>query len=574
VTPKGLVICLDGRNGRKIWSFQADAPIVCSPSVFDLRRKGTPETAFTDLSGSVYLLDKFGKLIWKTPEGAPFCGVPAMGVIDGQPVILISDRMGVLRSFSGTDGALLWKLIPAKGPISTSPMIFRDEKDPANPWKALIGTDLGGMILLNPKNGSIIWNRNIGEAEAIGDFALGDVNGDGRLECVFSTSASRVIAMTAVGGKEIWSRKLKIPFKLNPTIADLRRIRNDIISGEPVLADIDGDGQLDVILDIRGLNNYIYALRGNDGKVLWSYGNRNLLINPALNEAAIIGGQPDANPAMLSSSSVPIFSQPTPVVADFYGNGQADLIINDRDEVGLISLPLSVPVARGTWAKFVGNACNNSINFSLPCMGTAPPPQLTLTLDPAQIFKGEKAKLCWKSTATGEVEIDQGIGSVNSEDCRELSVAQTTTWNALAHGCNGEAKREITLVVSTRPPQPPPQLPEQVAPPELADVFFEYDWYRLTAEARSILDRNLLLLKASPGMRFALEASCDERGSVIYNQYLAEARAEVVREYLFDHGIDGSRIEVRLVGISTKWDATPSDQGWAKNRRVHFVILP
>ena len=46
----------------------------------------------------------------------------------------------------------------------------------------------------------------------------------------------------------------------------------------------DGDGKLDVIIEIRGLNNYIYSLRGSDGQVLWRYGNKNLLLNPALNE--------------------------------------------------------------------------------------------------------------------------------------------------------------------------------------------------------------------------------------------------------------------------------------------------
>jgi hypothetical protein len=175
-------------------------------------------------------------------------------------------------------------------------------------------------------------------------------------------------------GKEVWSRKLKIPFKLNPTVGDLKRLRTDVLSGEPLLADVDGDGQLDVIINIRGSNNYIYALRGRDGHVLWSYGNKNLLVNPAASDSAVAGGQADANPSILSSVSMPIVSQPTPVIADFDGDGKAELIINDRDEVGLINLPLSVPVLVGTWDKYAGNPCNNIPHFSLPCTGTAPKP--------------------------------------------------------------------------------------------------------------------------------------------------------------------------------------------------------
>jgi peptidoglycan-associated lipoprotein len=574
VTPKGLVICLDGRSGRKIWSYQAEAPIVNSPSVFDLKRSGAPEIVVTDLKGTIYLLDRTGKLLWKTAEGAPFIGAPAMGVIDAQPFVLISDRMGVLRNYDGSNGKLLWKITPARGPISTAPIVFKDAKDPANPWKALIGTDLGALILINPKNGTIIWSRTIGEGEVIGDFALGDVNGDGRLECVFSTSGSRVVAVSVADGKDVWSRKLKIPFKLNPTLGDLKRMRMDVLSGEPILADVDGDGQLDVVIEIRGLNNYIYGLRGRDGHVLWSYGNRNLLVNPAVNDSAVVGAQIDANPSTLFSASVPIFSQPTPVLADFDGDGKAELIINDRDEVGLISLPLVVPVAPGTWAKYAGNLCNNNLNFSLPCLGTAPRPELTLTIEPTQIYKGESARLCWKSTSTGEVEIDQGIGSMGPQDCVQVSPSQDTTWRALAHGCNGEARHEITLVVRSRPAAPPPKPAQPAELPTFKDVFFEYDWYRLTPDAKSILDQNITILKTSPGTRVALEATCDERGSAVYNQSLAAARAEAVREYLIENGIDASRIEVRPVGISTKSDSSPTDQGWASNRRVHFVTLP
>ena len=71
-----------------------------------------------------------------------------------------------------------------------------------------------------------------------------------------------------------------------------------------------------------------------------------------------------------------------------------------------------------------------------------------------------------------------------------------------------------------------------------------------------------------------MEATCDERGSTIYNQFLAIARAESAREYMIEHGIDPSRMESRPQGETIKWDSRLDDQGWALNRRVHFVILP
>ncbi len=577
VTPKGLVVCLDGRNGRRLWTFKADGAVISSPAAFDLKRDGTLEIAFADLRGNVYLLDGSGKLIWETAEGAPFCGAPSLGIVDGKAAVIISDRLGVLRCYGGADGKLIWRTAPAKGPISTSPVVFRDEKDAAHPWKALIGTDLGGLILVNPRDGTIIWSRTLGQAEAIGDFALGDVNGDGLLDCAFSTSASRVLAVSAEDGREIWSRKLKIPTKLNPTVADLRRIRSDVISGQPVLCDVDGDGLEDVIVDIRGPNNFLYVLRGLDGSVLWSWGNKKLLLNPASSEMIVVGGSASGIPSVSTSFSVPDTSQPTPVIADFTGDGKAEMIINDRDELGLISVPLSATAGKGRWAKFSGDPCNNIVKSSLPCVGTIPDLSLLLTIDPPKISAGQAARLCWKSTGARVVEIDPGPGVVGPEGCADVSPPQTTTWKARARGCKGGAARLATLAVEGRLPtgKPPADLgsPPPSGAVRLEDVVFEVSSYRLTPEARNRLDRNALQLKSAADTAVALEAGCDEGDSPVICEYMALARAEEVREFLIERGIDGARLELRKAGIRETWAPARSGPGWAANRRVHFTVL-
>jgi peptidoglycan-associated lipoprotein len=108
----------------------------------------------------------------------------------------------------------------------------------------------------------------------------------------------------------------------------------------------------------------------------------------------------------------------------------------------------------------------------------------------------------------------------------------------------------------------------------IKDVLFEYDYYRLTPEARKALDEDTQSLKAYPAARLALEGTCDERGSRIYNQYLGLARAEAVREYLVSSGIEPSRLQVKPEGETTKYDSRRTEPGYAQNRRVHFVILP
>lgn len=568
VTPQGNIICLDGRNGRKLWSFHADAPIVYSPTAFDLDRNGTPEIAASDVRGTLYVVSNTGKLLWSHKSEELFYGAPAMGLLGDTSAVIMSGRSGQLFCFNGSNGQLIWKFSSSTSPLSTSPILFKDHGDPAVPLKVLVGSEKGEAFMVNAMTGAPVWKRVLAQNEALSDFSLGDITGDGRLDLVCSTSGSQVLAASVADGKEVWSRKLKVPTKTYLPIGQRKKVQQTVVAGEPILADCDGDGILDTIVEIRGLNNYIYCLHGSDGRVLWKYGNKDLLKHPALNESTVLSTFQEVLPLSTFSQTVPVYSQPTPVLSDFRRIGKTDLIVNDRDEIGLISVPLAFSTPSGTWAKYVDNMCNNMVNFSESCLGPAVPPIVHLSVDPKEIFKGQSARLCWTSTASG-IEIDQGIGAVKPEDCVDVRPTQNTTWHAFSKTCGGEAKDEISLVLKTPPPTPPPILEAW----DLEDVFFEYDWYRLTPEAIKTLDENIRKLKEHPKARVSLEATCDERGSTVYNRFLAVSRDQSVRDYMIQHGIDPSRLEIRPLGETTKWDSRLNDPGWALNRRVHFVIL-
>jgi outer membrane protein assembly factor BamB/outer membrane protein OmpA-like peptidoglycan-associated protein len=596
VTPSGNVICLSGKTGRKLWSYKAEFPIMHSPSAFDLNRDGTPEIIFCDAGGNLYILNRAGLEIAKNKGPVAFYGSPAPGLIDERPVILVSDRGGSLRCFDGINGSSIWTYTAGPSPVSTSPILFKDARDPGTPWKVLIGTEAGEAHMVNASTGSRIWSRNLSAGEILGDFSLGDVNRDGLLEFVCSTSGSRIYAGAVADGRELWNRKFRIPVRLFSASERKKRARPDALTGQPVLADVHGNGGLDVIVEIRGLNNYIYALDGKSGRVIWNYGSKNLYMNPALSSSSVLATAQETDPVSAFFDTVPVFSQPTPVLADFGRQGKADLIINDRDEVGLISIPLNAGIAAGTWPKYASSPCNNIVNFSVPCVGTARAPLVTLSVEPGEITEGDSARLCWKCSVANSIEIDQGIGSVSPEDCLTVKPGGNTTWRAIARGCGGNARAEVSLAVKGRtigvipaggqeaaapkPILPAPTPAEKVDTArralvfDLADVFFEYDWYRLTAAARSVLDENIRKLKAHPEAAVALEATCDERGSFVYNEFLAAARVESVRAYLLSRGIADARMEARPYGKTARWDSRHEESGWSLNRRVHFVILP
>jgi len=104
------------------------------------------------------------------------------------------------------------------------------------------------------------------------------------------------------------------------------------------------------------------------------------------------------------------------------------------------------------------------------------------------------------------------------------------------------------------------------------DVHFEFDSIRLNAEARRILRQTALRLQAHPRVTVTIEGHCDSRGTNEYNLALGDRRAQSVKQFLIDLGIDPSRLHTVSYGEERPLDPAENERAWAKNRRAHFVI--
>jgi peptidoglycan-associated lipoprotein len=69
-----------------------------------------------------------------------------------------------------------------------------------------------------------------------------------------------------------------------------------------------------------------------------------------------------------------------------------------------------------------------------------------------------------------------------------------------------------------------------------------------------------------------VDGHCDERGSNEYNLSLGEQRAQSVRTYLINLGVDAARIQTRSFGKEKPLDTGHNEAAWAKNRRGEYVI--
>lgn len=98
-------------------------------------------------------------------------------------------------------------------------------------------------------------------------------------------------------------------------------------------------------------------------------------------------------------------------------------------------------------------------------------------------------------------------------------------------------------------------------------IFFGYDSYNLSGEARAVLERQAQWLSQYPNLSIIIEGHADERGTREYNLALGERRANAVQSYLAALGVDSSRLSVVSYGKERPvvFDNDPS--AWAQNRR-------
>jgi peptidoglycan-associated lipoprotein len=115
--------------------------------------------------------------------------------------------------------------------------------------------------------------------------------------------------------------------------------------------------------------------------------------------------------------------------------------------------------------------------------------------------------------------------------------------------------------------------PATAASSPLKDVFFEYDRYDLTSDARTTLRANADWLKSNSSARVEIEGHCDERGTNEYNLALGAKRAQAAREFLSTLGIPTDRLSTISYGEEIPVCREQSESCWKQNRRARFVIV-
>ena len=166
---------------------------------------------------------------------------------------------------------------------------------------------------------------------------------------------------------------------------------------------------------------------------------------------------------------------------------------------------------------------------------------------------------------------------------------RTSAWTP-ALAAAAAACKECTPDLCPKPPPPPPPPPKPPAkeppkpvvkaPPEKllpqkinfsADALFDFDKAELRPDGKAMLDELTRLLQGANYEVILAIGHADRIGTVQYNQRLSVRRAETVKKYLVDKGIEPNRVYAEGKGKSQP--LTKPGECTVKNRKALIACL-
>ena len=106
----------------------------------------------------------------------------------------------------------------------------------------------------------------------------------------------------------------------------------------------------------------------------------------------------------------------------------------------------------------------------------------------------------------------------------------------------------------------------------MSDVLFRSGSFELLPGARERLAKVSGIVLAYPSLHLAIEGHTDSVGTDDYNQQLSERRAQAVRDYFVQQGINSGAIEANGYGKTEPIATNDTPEGRQQNRRVELIL--
>lgn len=126
-------------------------------------------------------------------------------------------------------------------------------------------------------------------------------------------------------------------------------------------------------------------------------------------------------------------------------------------------------------------------------------------------------------------------------------------------------------------PAPPVQQPEPPAPAPKPDynfsnIQFEFNSAVLKTASFQVLDRAVLEMKKEPAAKFMLNGHSSAEGTPEHNLSLSVDRANSVKSFLVNAGIDAANFSIKGFGETQPVTSNDTEEGKTLNRRVEIKV--
>ena len=125
------------------------------------------------------------------------------------------------------------------------------------------------------------------------------------------------------------------------------------------------------------------------------------------------------------------------------------------------------------------------------------------------------------------------------------------------------------------PPQPTPApAPAPVAKPDynFSNIQFEFNSGVLKTTAYPILDKAVIEMKKDASVKFSLKGYASAEGTDAHNMQLSVDRANAVKAYLINSGINGDNLTANGYGEANPVADNTTEDGRVLNRRVEIHL--
>jgi OmpA-OmpF porin, OOP family len=108
----------------------------------------------------------------------------------------------------------------------------------------------------------------------------------------------------------------------------------------------------------------------------------------------------------------------------------------------------------------------------------------------------------------------------------------------------------------------------------LKKIHFEFRKARIMPDSSELLAQVAQVLKEHPEIgQVAIEGHTDALGAAEFNLRLSQQRADAVRTWLVDAGVEAGRLQAKGLGETRPIASNETEEGRERNRRVEFLIL-